>query len=166
MPGGDAVTIAEAAAALGVRPQRIHQLLREGRLSGPPVPAGRAPGGIGRVWRESLTAEQARREVVEQQPAVGGRHTPDSRTRRESARGGREPGSAQSAWVAVQELKVALDVAREALRRERAQSARLAQTLADLLRAERDQGRRLDEIAQGYSDALTQLLGPETADDL
>ena len=147
-------------------------MLREGRLTGPSVPPGRAPAGVGRVWRGSLAAEQERRDAATRQPPLRTRREADSAPKEavrrpyRPARDSAEPGTAPSAWAAVQELKVALDVARDALRSERAHSARLTQVLADLLKSQQEQGRRLDAIAQGYSDALTQLLGPDSAEDL
>jgi hypothetical protein len=75
----------------------------------------------------------------------------------------------QSAHAAALHLKVALDLAREALKVERAQSAKITKTLAQavaLLEATQDQASRLDAITDGYSEALTQLLAPADTDSL
>src|SRR4051794_17722940 len=60
--GGEALTLKEAAEQLGVRPQRISQMLADGDLTGPDVPdGGRAPKNMGRVWAQSLNDELQRR---------------------------------------------------------------------------------------------------------
>ena len=77
-------------------------------------------------------------------------------------------GAAASAQAAALHLKVALDVAREALRAERAQTAKVTKALAQavaLLESTQDQADRLDALAEGYSEALTQVLAP-TPEDL
>jgi hypothetical protein len=70
---------------------------------------------------------------------------------------------------AVLQMKVRLDHAREALRDERRANKRLTNMLAAAvaeIEAARAQSDRLDDIAEGYSEALTQLIipdGPESA---
>lgn len=61
-----AVTIAEAADTLVVSKPRIHQLLREGVLTGPYCGVGRAPAGAKRVWADSLRAVAESRVPAEE----------------------------------------------------------------------------------------------------
>jgi hypothetical protein len=61
-------------------------------------------------------------------------------------------------------MKIKLDEAREALREERRANKRLASLLAAVIaemEAAQAQSDRLDNIAEGYSDALTQLIVPD-----
>jgi hypothetical protein len=60
-------------------------------------------------------------------------------------------------------MKIGLDAARDALRLEREQSSRIARVLAETVALLNEQQRlasKSDEIADGYSEALTQLLAP------
>src|SRR5690349_3308357 len=102
VPDDAALTIAEAAAALGVKPQRIHQLLRDGRLTGPAVPPGRAPALVGRVWRDSLAAEQKRREAAKHVPSMRSHRRPDQGRKQAPPDLGQpatvETAQARSAW--------------------------------------------------------------------
>lgn len=156
MENPEAVTIADAAASLGVTTQRIHQLLNEGALAGPPQPEDqkRAPSGVPRVWVNSLLAQKERRTQREQ-PAA-------SKRRR------RKP-SVQVESASILELKVSLDLVREDLARERQQSRNLTQLLAQAVAALDEQQRlseRGDRIADGYSRALGELLAPTDIADL
>jgi len=60
-------------------------------------------------------------------------------------------------------MKVALDVARSALRAERQQTRKVTEALARvvaLLEEQQGLADRADEIAEGYADAITQLIAP------
>jgi len=73
-------------------------------------------------------------------------------------------GEVESAKAAAWEMKVRLDAAREHLRAERARTKKaldVAASLLDLLRDSAKASEALDELAEGYSDAMTQLLAPE-----
>jgi hypothetical protein len=155
-----ALTLAEAADRLKVTPQRISQMLRRGDLDGPILGPGRAPKGAGRVWEGSVQGEINKR-LRGQRPA----------TRRISASdGGQAAQSAREAAAleAMLRMKISLDGAREALREERLANIRLARLLAavitELQRAQA-QTDRVDNIANGYSDAFTQLLIPDDPKD-
>jgi hypothetical protein len=67
-------------------------------------------------------------------------------------------------WLtAVLQMKVKLDHAREALRDERRTNKRLTNMLVAAvteIEAARAQSDRLDDIAEGYSEALAQLIIP------
>lgn len=65
---------------------------------------------------------------------------------------------------AVLQMKVKLDHAREGLRDERRTNRRLTNMLAAAvaeIEAARAQSDRLDDIAEGYSEALAQLIIPD-----
>lgn len=151
-----ALTLTEAADRLDVTPQRISQMLRSGDLSGPTIGPGRAPKGAGRVWENSLQREIDKR-------LAGTR-----RSRRPSTLdAGVQTGSSAretAALEAVLQMKIRLDDAREALRYERRANKRLTNVLAAVvaeLEAAHAQSDRLDNIAEGYSEALAQLVIPD-----
>jgi hypothetical protein len=153
-----ALTLAEAAARLGVKPQRINQMLVTKTLSGPDIGPGRAPRAVPRVWESSLAREEQRRRIASErkanQPARSGNVSKPSRASRPAT-------SADNA--AVLAMKIRLDTARDALREERQANKRLTQQLADAvaeIQAAQEQADRLDEIADGYSESLTQLSTP------
>lgn len=168
MAAEEALSITQAADALGVSPQRVHQMLREERLNGPDQGPGRAPGGVGRVWRGSLDLEiERRKDRTRVQPLRRSKQVARAGTSLDVSAS--DSARTQSAHAAALHLKVALDLAREALKVERAQSAKITKTLAQavaLLEATQDQASRLDAITDGYSEALTQLLAPADADSL
>jgi hypothetical protein len=151
-----ALTLAEAAERLGVTPQRISQLLCSGVLSGPTVGPGRAPKGAGRVWESSLQQEIDKRQA-------GSRRIRRRTTSDDGVQTGpltREP----AALEAVLQMKIRLDDAREALREERRANKRLISMLAAAvaeMEVARAQSDRLDDIAEGYSEALAQLIIPD-----
>jgi phage-related tail fiber protein len=150
-----ALTLAEAAQQLGVKPQRISQMLRSGDLSGPSVGSGRAPKGAGRVWESSIQQEISRR-------LTGGEHTQRLSASVDNIQAGSTAREA-AALEAVLRMKVRLDDARDALREERRANRRLVSMLATVvaeLEAAQAGSDRLDSIADGYSEALTQLLVP------
>jgi hypothetical protein len=151
-----ALTLAEAASRLGVKPQRISQMLRSGDLSGPTVGPGRAPKGVGRVWESSLQHE------------IDKRLADTRRSRRPRTSDGDVqigPSAREAASLeAVLQMKVRLDAAREALREERQANKRLTNMLAAVvaeLEAAHAQSDHLDNIAEGYSEALAQLTIPD-----
>ena len=151
-----ALTLAEAAERLGVRPQRISQMLRSGDLSGPTLGPGRAPKGAGRVWESSLQQEIDKRQT-------GSRRIGRPGTSDDGVQAG--PSTRESAALeAVLQMKIRLDDAREALREERRANKRLTSVLAAVLaemEVARAQSDRLDNIAEGYSEALAQLIIPD-----
>jgi len=149
-----ALTLAEAAAALGVKPQRISQMLRSGALRGPAVRPGRAPKGAGRVWRDEIEREISERETR-------------SRARRRRSSDGPQAGPSAREAAAVEaalRMKIGLDEARRRLKEERQTQKRLVRMLADAV-AEIGRAQAtadsLDGIAETYSEALTQLLTPD-----
>ncbi|WP_140740123.1 hypothetical protein [Pedococcus bigeumensis] len=140
MTSEEALTIAEAAQGLDLSTARIHQLLSEGRLRGPAVEGHRARAGAPRVWVSSLRAEIERRS--------GG-----------PVRAARSHHDAHAAHA----LKVALDASRDALRAQRKQTAIVTDLLAQAVAALQSQERltaQADDLTEGYSEALTQLLSP------
>jgi hypothetical protein len=150
-----ALTLKEAAAALGVSPQRISQRLSCGTLRGPVMGPGRAPKGAGRVWQDEID------RVIRE------RGTGASRSRR--AKGNDDQQGSQSAREAAAleaalRMKIGLDEARRLLREERQASKRLVSMLAgavaELARAQAGAD-SLDEISEAYSEALTQFLTPD-----
>jgi excisionase family DNA binding protein len=171
------LTIQEAADALGVSRAAIHQMLGDGRLSGPSFP-GRAAAGIGRVTADSL------------QLALGSRASDRSRRRRKEAKVtvlqqqvralkadvARLTGevAAISARSSAQtdrllRMKIAADEARAAARQARGSNRELLRQLAVALKsadAAYVQADTTDDVAQGYSDALTSFLVPDSAADL
>ena len=152
-----AVTLVEAASRLGVTPQRISQLLKLGVLSGPDVGLGRARKHAPRVWESSLRREVVRRQTDGRrgagQSSAGTTDLVSKSLAREAA-----------AMEAALQMKLRLDEAREALRRERQANQKLTSVLATVtaeLQVAQGQADRLDNIAAGYSDALTQLMIPD-----
>jgi hypothetical protein len=157
MAAEPAVTLAEAASRLGVTAQRVNQLLNLGQLSGPDVGSGRARKNAQRVWESSLRDEIARRS----------RDHVSKPSAQASAARSRASAREAAAIDATLQLKLRLDDAREALRRERQSNERLTNVLAAVtaeLQAAQSQADRLDDIAAGYSEALTQLLIPDRPD--
>jgi hypothetical protein len=103
------------------------------------------------VWIASLEAEEARRS---------GKHE-GMQTRSSPKPGYRKPVDAPR--EAAYRLKVALDAARDSLNAERAQTARVTRLLGEAVQVLEEQQRlakRQEILTDGYSDALTSLLGP------
>lgn len=151
-----ALTLAEAADQLGVTPQRISQMLRSGDLSGPTVGPGRAPKGVGRVWESSLQQEIDKR-------GAGSRRVGRRSTLHDGVQTG-PPARESAALEAALQMKIRLDDAREALREERQANKRLTSLLTAVvaeMEIARAQSDRLDHIAEGYSEALAQLIIPD-----
>lgn len=144
------MTLTEAAERLGVKRQRVHQLLDDGVLTGPQLEGGgRAPANAPRVWVSSLELEESRRRQRR------GRKAPGTSAARTEPSG----NEADAAYV----LKVSLDLARDALRAERIQTARITRLLKEAVTSLEEQQRlaeRADRLTEGYSDALTSLLAP------
>lgn len=158
------LTIREAEVALNLSGPRIHQLLASGDLAGPPLKIGRkrhSPGAP-RVTRSSIDRYlDARR--AEDGGAPAGRRTGARSSTRQSAT---SEGGVDSTRAAAQELKVRLDAMRDALRSERARSKELLEViekLVGMLRSDQINADQLDDVTEGYSQALTQLLAPDTS---
>lgn len=170
MGTADLLTIALAAAALNLSSPRVHQLLAEGLLDGVALPSGRNRHVPGAPRVTVASVERLRRERDEaakvhgaaRAAARGGRgHAPAAETAPSTAGG--SDLDVEAARSAALELKVRLDTAREQIRRERDRADRLlevASTLIDLLREASTSADGFDEVAEGYSQALTQLLAP------
>ena len=157
--GDRLLTVTEAADQLGVTKSRIHQLLSCGHLRGPGLPSGRLRHvpGAGRVSAASVSELIAARRA--QRAGSPGRSSAGARPARQ-----REWANLDAvAQAAVQEMKVRLDAARGALRVERPRTRRLlevAEELVALLRSAADAADDIDDLADGYSAALTQVLTP------
>jgi hypothetical protein len=169
MTADELLTIRQVAAALNLSDARVHQLVAEGLLDCVSLPSGRkrhAPGSrrvtSASVERLRLEREAAARVAVE--PRARRRGAPDAPTAVLPAGGGElEVAAARAAAL---ELKVRLDSAREQVRNERERADRLldvAAQLVELLRHSSRSANGLDELAEAYSSALTQLLAPGTA---
>lgn len=159
------LTIREAMAALHLSGPRVHQLLTNGELDGPALPPGRkrhSPNAP-RVSSSSVQRYLRAREAEDRSGGTLGSGAPDSRPSGAAARS--TALATDSAKAAAQELKVRLDAMREELRFERQRTKGLIDVtvrLAELLRSSQVSADRLDEITDGYSDALTPFLAPDT----
>lgn len=181
MAGSDLLTIAEAAAKLNLSEQRVHQLLSAGQLEGVDLPPGRlrhVPSAP-RVTTASVEdlrgvrdAERSGKAAV-QEAARAPRHGQRGSGTTAPAAAAPDVGASRgtdvaSARAAAQELKVGLDTLREEVRKERARTEQAVEVAAGLIEMLRDSfrsGDRLDEVVDGYSDALTQLLSPNVPPD-
>lgn len=160
------LTIREAEAVLHVSGPRIHQLLATGELDGPGLPPGRkrhSPGAP-RVTRTSVY--QYLRDRADERDT---RSPHPTRTRTTTSASRETGGSAgeSSAKAAVQEIKVRLDAMRDELAAERARTKDLLEVvdrLVGLLRSSQISADRLNDVTDGYSEALTQLLTPDSAE--
>jgi len=163
VPQRRALTLAEAAERLHVCPQRISQMLRAGVLTGPDVGPGRAPKGAPRVWESAIAEESKRRATAKQQMAKGTRSTGNV-SKPDDARAPRHPVQEE-----VLVLKVQLDAARDALRKERRANQRLVRLLAEAvaeIQEAQTQADRVDAMADAYSEVLTQLGTPDDTSTL
>jgi hypothetical protein len=165
----DLLTIKQVAAVLNLSDARVHQLVAEGLLDCVPLPSGRrrhTPGSP-RITPASVERLRLERETVAQvavEARARRRAAPDAPTADLLAGVGELDVAA--ARAAALELKVRLDSAREQVRNERERADRLLDVAAQLVELLRDSSRSadgLDEVAEGYSSALTQLLAPGTA---
>lgn len=158
------LTIREAEAALNLSGPRIHQLLASGDLEGPELPLGRKrhSPGVPRVSRESIARYLDEVSRGEGGGAPARRHS--GATRSSTRESGSAEVSVDSSRAAAQELKVKFDVMRGALRAERARSKELLdliEKLVGMLRSSHVSADQLDDVTEGYSQALTQLLVPD-----
>jgi hypothetical protein len=146
-----ALTITETASRLRVSRQRVSQLLTSGALTGPPQPSGvRAPPNAPRVYLASVEAEQKRR--------VAGRPA--------STRAARDQASEAMFGDDVYRLKLALDVARDLLARQREQNEKLASLLAGAVAAlqqEQALAREAEQITEAYATIANTHLAPHVA---
>lgn len=172
MPSSDpdeAYTLSQAGLLVGVSPQRVSQMLKDGALTGPQYAVSPAPKNAPRVWKWSVDQLLAGRRA---------RPTIDRPGRKDP---GAEDDHQLGQWLArkearinaaAQELKVAADLARQQAahdrRKARGLTAKLAnvvvrqaqvidQLTADLTRDED----RTEAMLDAYSNALTQLLAPD-----
>lgn len=143
----EAMTIKDAAERLGVTPQRVSQMLASGLLHGPSTAHGRraAPNAL-RVFTASLDQALAARAA-------------DARDHlhRDSSRRVSDDD--------VMRLKVALDVARDQIARQRRQNERLTRLLADAVEAIRDEqalAQEMDKITEAYSTIATTHLASDS----
>lgn len=166
----DGYSLADSAALLGVTAQRVSQMLSSGKLSGPQYRQKRVPKHAVRVWKWSLDEELARRQTSP--PPRRAPHHPDAVA--DNAAFG-QWWQRQEARVnaAAHELKVAADLARHQAREDRRtarqlmsklarvtiQQAELIELLKEDLAADSERNER---ILDAYSDALTQLLAPDS----
>jgi hypothetical protein len=144
----EALTIVDAATRLRVSRQRISQMLTRGDLDGPPQQPGvRASHNAPRVYLASLEAWEVRRAGL--RPTRGGR--PD------------QPCEAALRDDAYR-LKLALDVARDQLVRQRRQNERLVSMLADTVAALKDEqalAREAERITEEYATIASNHLAPD-----
>lgn len=143
----EAVTIRDAAQRLDVTPQRVSQMLATGQLHGPPTARGkRAAPNAPRVFIASVA------EVLKERAAqANARHRDDSPRR--------------ASQDDLMRLKVALDVARDQIARQRRQNERLTRLLADAVEAIRDEqvlAEEMDKITEAYSTIATTHLAPDS----
>lgn len=159
-------TISEAVVALNLSGPRVHQLLSDGELDGPGLPPGRrrhSPGAP-RVYATSVRSYLEARESERPPPRQAPKRSPQAVT-------ATEPGSGSdgaAARAAAQEMKVKLDTARDELAAERKRNKELLEVidkLVSILRDSQKSADQLDDVADGYSRALTQLLTPDTLSD-
>lgn len=177
--GDDALllTIAEAAAHIGVTMPAVHQMLRKGRLDGPTF-AGRAPKGAGRVTFGSAERARQRRGAPRRRAtrrprvnaAVAELREEVRNLKAEVTRLTREVGTLRHrqavADSALLHIKIAADEARGAARETRGTNRALLRQVSELARLGQetnDQADVVDNIAEHYSDTLTALLVPPDA---
>lgn len=147
----EAITIQDAATRLGVTRQRISQLLKSGALDGPPQASGvRGLPNAPRVYVASVQERQTRRAP--------------------SRQGGRRPVTGSEATLKddAHRLKLALDVARDQIARQRGQNERLASLLAQAVAALQDEqalARDSDRITEQYAAIATNHLAPDSVPD-
>lgn len=158
------LSIREAEAALNLSGPRIHQLLVTGELLGPALERGRkrhSPGAP-RVTMASIV--RYIEDLESKSPASeGGR--PSRTSNPPGARTATPDEGSTSTGAAAQELKVKLDAMREELRAERTRSRDLLDVIDKLVAVLRDtqvSADHLDDVTDGYSQALTQLLTPDS----
>lgn len=167
----DGYSLADAGALLGVTAQRVSQMLGEGKLSGPQYSQKRVPKHAVRVWKWSLDQELARRESAPP-PARQTPHQADAVADRTAFAQWWERQEARVNAAAL-ELKVAADLARQQASEDRRKArllmsklARVTVQQAELIEQLKDDlavdSERTERILDAYSDALTQLLAPDS----
>lgn len=170
-----AVTLADAAAALGLSPQRISQLLSAGVLNGPSVFTGtRAAPGSPRVYVSSLAAERARRALPGPHSRQGTRVAALEKTVEQVARELSELRQTvvdreRAAREAAVELKASADSLLEQLLVQIEANTALsveAATNKALLDAARQKARAIETARAAASGALGTLIGPAGPHDI
>ncbi|WP_244890287.1 MULTISPECIES: hypothetical protein [Mycobacterium simiae complex] len=162
--------MADAGELLGVTAQRVSQMLSAGKLSGPHYPHKRVPKHAVRVWKWSLDQELARRQSTPSPRSA--HHQPDPAADRDVFAQWWERQEAR-VNAAAHELKVAADLARQQASEDRKKARQLMSKLArvtiqqaELIEQLKDDlavdTERTERILDAYSDALTQLLAPDT----
>lgn len=147
------MSVADAAAALSLSPQRVHQLLKSGHLVDVPLAAGRVRHRPG----------EPRVRLSDVSRLLNFRDSPPT----EGLAGEYGPGGTAddygAARAAALELKIELDEVRDRLKVERTRTEHALQIASDLLEMVRSglttEG-KIDDVAGAYSKALTQLLAP------
>jgi hypothetical protein len=158
------LTIREVEAALHMSGPRIHQLLASGELDGPGLPPGRKRHSPGAPRVTRMSVNQYLRDRAEEKDTSPPR--PLRMTTSASQETGRSAGESSAKAVA-QEMKVRLDAMRDELVAERARNKDLLEVvdkLVGLLRSSQTSADRLNDVTDGYSEALTQLLTPDSAE--
>lgn len=145
------MTIQEAATRLRVTRQRISEMLKSGVLDGPPQPPGvRARPNVPRVYVTSLQDREAHKATGQR---GGGRSaTPSEAALKDDAH----------------RLKLALDVARDQIVRQRGQNERLTSLLAQAVAALQEEqalARQGDRITEQYAAIATNHLAPDSLPD-
>lgn len=171
MAAEDLLTIRQVAAALNLSEARVHQLIAEGQLECGPLPDGRKRH-VPRSARVSARSVERLRLERHESALAAARAREQARAQRRS---GDRTGAANAAdstdldvaaaRSAALELKVRLDAARELARKERERADKVLDVAAQLVELLRDSSRSaddLDDVAEGLSSALTQLLAPGT----
>jgi hypothetical protein len=174
-----ALTLAEAAARLGVTPQRVSQMLATGALRGPAVTTARAAKNAERVWvsavEEALAQPRHRRHhrqaadslLEERVAALEARLQANARTSFQHPEElERLANLERAARESALHLKVAADAAMAALGLEQKRTRELGAEVARL-RGLVEEAQRRAEVAetvrQAFGDGLTQLLAPGDA---
>ncbi|WP_225331267.1 hypothetical protein [Mycobacterium intracellulare] len=166
----DGYSLADAGELLGVTAQRVSQMLSSGQLTGPKYPQKRVPKHAVRVWKWSLDQEFARRQAPP--PPRQAPHRPDAVADRAAFAQWWERQEAR-VNAAAHELKVAADLARQQASEDRRKARQLMSKLArvtvqqtELIQLLKEDlaadSERSERILDAYSDALTQLLAPDT----
>ena len=170
-----AVTLADAAAALGVSPQRISQLIRAGVLNGPRVSTGaRSAPGSPRVYVSSLAEELTRRALPEPRARQGSRVAALESTVEQVARELSELRQGlvdreRAAREAAVELKASADALLEQLLAQIDANAALsveAATNKAMLAAAGQKAQAIETARAATSGALGTLIGPAGPHDI
>ncbi len=168
--GPEAYTLAQAAQLLGVSPQWVGQMLKDGPLTGPQYQRKRVPKNAPRVWKWSMDQELARRQPLSQQDTASNQHA-DTVVEYEHLGQWLERKEARIN-AAAQELKVAADLARQQAAEDRRKARQLMSKLAKVVIQQAEvidqlksdltlENDRSEQILDAYSNALTQLLSPD-----